>query len=97
MKVTQAKMCISHIPQNGGMQQLCGGRVENALALERESRVLNGHKEWPENILQASVNPTISEIMLVTGLIYGRINCYLQGIWAAFVFAACTRKRLKLQ
>lgn len=68
MQVTQAKMCISYIPQNGGKQQLCG-RVENALDLERESGVLNGHKEWPENILQASVNPTITEIMLVTGLI----------------------------
>lgn len=96
MQVTQAKMCISYIPQNGGKQQLCG-RVENALALEGESGVLNGHKEWPENILQASVNTTITEIMLVTGLIYGRINCYIQRIWAAFVSAACTTKRLKLQ
>lgn len=95
MQVAQAKMCISYIPQNGGKQKLCA--LFQALDLERESGVLNGHKEWPENILQASVNPTITEIMLVTGLIYGRINCYMQRIWAAFVFAACTMKRLKLQ
>lgn len=59
MKATQAKVCMSHVPQNG---MLCG-RLENALALEKESRVVNGHKEWPENILQASVNPVISEIL----------------------------------
>lgn len=43
MKVTQAKMCMSHIPENGGMQQLCG-RLENALALEGES------PEWTQGM-----------------------------------------------
>lgn len=39
------------------------GRLENALALEGESRVPNGYKEWPENIVQASVNTKTSEIV----------------------------------
>lgn len=89
-------MCLSHIPENGGTQQLCG-RVENAVAVERESRVLNGHKERPENILQASVNPTVSEIILVTGLIDRKINCNIRRNTAGFGFAASARKRLKLQ
>ena len=71
------------------------GRVENALALEGESRVLNGHKEWPENILQASVNPTTSEIILVTGLIYRKVNCNIQRNSAAFVLACLCKEEIK--
>lgn len=85
-------MCISHIPGTGGIQHLCG-RVENALGSEGESRVLNGHEEWPENILQALINPTISETMLIADLIYRRIKCDIRGNSAALVLAACARKR----
>lgn len=78
-----------------GYSSLCV--CENALALERQSRVLNGHEEWPENILQASVNPTISEIIAVVSLIYRKVNCNIQRNSAAFVLAVCARKRSKLQ
>lgn len=69
----------------------------NAVALERQSRVLNGHKERPENILQASVNPTISEIISVVDLIYRKVKCNIRRNSAAFVLAVCARKRSKLQ
>lgn len=77
--------------------QGCSSWLERSPHLEGESRVPTGHKEWPENILQVSVNPTISEITLVRGLIYRKRKCTIRRNSAAFVFAACARKRLKLQ
>lgn len=71
------------------------GRVENALALEGESRVLNGHKEWPENILQALVNATISEIVLVTGLISKKIKLQYAEKFSSFCSCCLCKEEIE--